>query len=305
MPEYSFHLVKECDMCGADPSAFQLLGLRLNRSQGIYPRRAGGIAVAVKKCRRCDLIFADPQPRPARLLDHYCEPDEYWPASYFELDRTYMRREIGDAKRLLNFQSGMKALDIGAGIGKAMRSLTDAGFDTYGFEPSEKFRELAIGHTGIQAARLQHIGIEDAEYPSGFFDFVTFGAVLEHLQSPSESIVKALRWLKEEGIIHIEVPSSRYLLASLMNIYFLLWGTTYVTHISPMHEPFHLFEFGLESFRLHGRRAGYNVAFHEFGVGEILHLPRILHAPFRWYMERSGSGMQLTVYLRKVSAKEN
>lgn len=299
MLEYSFHRVEACNMCGAPPSSFQLLGLRLNRSQGMLPRKADGIAVAVKKCRRCELIFADPQPRPDRLSDHYDEPEEYWPASYFELDAAYMQREIGDAKRLLNFQSGMKALDIGAGIGKAMRSLSVAGFDTYGFEPSEKFRELAIERTGIDADRLQHAGIEDADYPPEFFDFVTFGAVLEHLQSPGESIEKALRWLKPEGIVHIEVPSSRYLLARLMNAYFRLWGTTYVTHISPMHEPFHLFEFGLESFRLHGRKAGYDIAFHEVGVGEILHLPRILHGPFRWYMDRSATGMQLTIYLRK------
>jgi len=72
-----------------------------------------------------------------------------------------------------------------------------------------------------------------------------------------------------------------------------------VTNISPMHSPFHYFEFGLRPFELHGQRAGYEVARHDYGVGEVLHFPKIMHAPLRWYMARTDTGMQLTVYLRK------
>lgn len=41
----------------------------------------------------------------------------------------------------------MRALDIGAGLGKGMLSLQNAGFDTYGFEPSIPFYEKAMATT--------------------------------------------------------------------------------------------------------------------------------------------------------------
>jgi 2-polyprenyl-3-methyl-5-hydroxy-6-metoxy-1,4-benzoquinol methylase len=43
-------------------------------------------------------------------------------------------------------------------------------------------------------------------FPEAHFDFITFGAVLEHLYDPSMSIHKAMSWLKPSGIMHIEVP---------------------------------------------------------------------------------------------------
>ncbi len=85
--------------------------------------------------------------------------------------------------------------------------------------------------------------VEDADFPARSFDFITFGAVLEHLYSPSLALSRALGWLRPGGIIQAEVPSSDHLLSKLLNFYFRLRGTNYVTHLSPMHPPFHLYEF--------------------------------------------------------------
>ena len=276
------------------------MGMRLNRSQGRNPRRATGIAVSVKKCRACELVFADPQPIPERFDAHYGAAEDYWKTGQFDEEPSYFADEIASAKRLLPFHDGMRALDIGAGLGKAMRALTLAGFDTYGIEPSPEFRKAAIAHGGIAEDRLTLAGIEHANFPAGHFDFVTFGAVLEHLQSPSGSIERALEWLKPGGVIQAEVPSSRWLVSRLVNAYYRLCGTLLVTNISPMHVPYHLFEFSPKSFELHGRRARYEIAEQRFMVCSIHHAPRILHAPLRWWMRRSETGMQLEVYLQPL-----
>ena len=295
---YTFRSADSCNMCGASQEDLRPLGMRLNRSQGFSPKRLTGVAVGVRKCASCGLIFSDPQPIPDRFDDHYGDADEYWQDDYFADDPSYFKREIAAAKPLLPAGGKWKALDIGAGIGKAMQALTAAGFEAWGMEPSVAFRDIAIKR-GLAPERLVLGGIENASYPSGTFDFVTFGAVLEHLADPAAALARALDWLKPGGIIQVEVPSSKYLIARLTNLYFRLRGTNYVTNISPMHAPYHFFEFGLRSFELHGARCGYDVAHHVYGVGEILHFPRIMHAPLRWYMERTGTGMQLTVYLRK------
>lgn len=77
--KYSFSSVSVCNMCGAPAAAFRVVGLRMNRSQGFQPKKVDGIAVSIKRCVQCGLIFADPCPVPDQLSDHYgIPPEEYW-----------------------------------------------------------------------------------------------------------------------------------------------------------------------------------------------------------------------------------
>jgi SAM-dependent methyltransferase len=278
--------------------------MRLNRSQGRKPRAVSGIAVGVMQCRRCDLIFSNPLPIPADISDHYgMPPEEYWHPDYFNADPTYFAAEIATAKRLLGFRPGMKALDIGAGLGKAMTALGSAGFDTYGIEPAGSFRKAAAARMGIDPRRISAATMEEAEFDFKF-DFITFGAVLEHLYHPAQAIERALTWLAPGGVVQIEVPSSSHLLARFLNLYFRLSGTNYVTHISPMHPPFHLYEFGLRSFLANAARTGYRIVEHEFHQNGVLFvpIPRLFHRPISSWMRRKKQGMQLTVWLGKGEA---
>jgi SAM-dependent methyltransferase len=289
---YEFKSVPRCNMCGSHDS--KLLGLRLSSSQGRNPRRAEGVGISVKKCLDCGLVYSDPLPVPHDIADHYgVPPEDYWHAEYLSWTRDYMSREIEAAKRLLAFRPGMKALDVGVGIGMAVKSLNIAGFDVWGCEPSAPFRTKAIEVMGCDADRIQLAAVEEADYPPGFFDFISFGAVLEHLYDPHAALEKAMAWLKPGGIVHCDVPSADHLVSKIINLYFQLWGTNYVTHLSPMHPPYHLYEFTPRSFR------DFQLADHWTEVCTIYNLPRFLHPPLRWCMDKFGSGMQLTVFLRR------
>jgi SAM-dependent methyltransferase len=179
-----------------------------------------------------------------------------------------------------------------------MTALNAAGFDTYGLEPSPTFRNAALAR-GADPKRLIADQVETATFGRQF-DLITFGAVLEHLQHPAACIERALTWLKPGGLIHIEVPTSRHLIAKIINGYNRLRGTRYVTHLSPMHPPYHLYEFGLKSFQAHGRIAGYDVAHHRFDENRVLMvpIPKLLHPPLEWMMKRFDRGMMLHVWLR-------
>ena len=143
------------------------MGLRLNHSQGRKPRQAAGIAVSVKKCGICELVFADPQPIPDNLQAHYGAPEDYWTDEQFKEEPNYFAHEIATAKRLLTFREGMRALDVGAGLGKAMRALASAGFDAYGLEPSVEYREAALARGQVSEQRLALAAVEHADYPTG------------------------------------------------------------------------------------------------------------------------------------------
>lgn len=297
--EYVFTESKTCNMCGCPESKF--LGQRMNRSQGLRPRRKTGITVSIVKCKKCGLIYSNPQPTPLDIQSHYgIPPEEYWQESYFIDDPMYGLSEINTAKGLMDFEKGMKALDIGAGIGKCMNALTLAGFEAYGIEPSEQFRTKAISRMGIMPERLVNSTLEDADYPNNEFDFITFGAVLEHLCDPSESIIKTIQWLKPSGVLHIEIPSSDYLINKMFNWYYKLTGSNFVANISPMHEPYHLFEFTLKSFKKHAAQNDYKVAEHQYHACTVPLLPNFTHRPLQWYMDKTNTGMELSLWLKHL-----
>jgi ubiquinone/menaquinone biosynthesis C-methylase UbiE len=297
---YFFQEITHCEMCRDLTNNHKILGQRLNGSQGFRPKKKTGISVSVKKCTKCQLIYSSPQPVPFDIQDHYgIPPENYWVPEYFNWTPAYYANEIDTLIKLKKIEKGMKALDIGAGIGKCMLSLSNAGFDAYGFEPSEPFYERAISKMNIPLEKLKLGKLEEVEYEENTFDFITFGAVFEHLYHPADGLEKAMRWLKPGGVIHIEVPSSKHLIAKIFNAYYRLVGTNYVTSISPMHTPFHLYEFGYNSFAELSKKLNYKILVHEYYVCDIYHIPKFLHFPLRKIMKWTDTGMQLTVWLTK------
>jgi SAM-dependent methyltransferase len=261
-----------------------------------------GLATGVKRCLDCGLNFSDPRPIPESLDDHYgMSPEDYWRADKLtQPPPGFFAYEIETARRLLPNRSAGRALDVGAGTGQVMTALTAAGFDVWGIEPGAQFRELAM-RLGAPAERIKASSIEKADFPDASFDFVSFGAVLEHLQEPAAAIERTMRWLRPGGLVHAEVPSSKWLMAKIANLFFRLRGTNYVTNLSPMHPPYHLYEFTLDSFKAHGRRHGYEIAESKVEVCTVLGIPKPIRKPFAWWMEATGTGMQLIVWLRKVA----
>ena len=286
-------------MCGSDPKDQRLIGRRLDQRQGLWPRRKLGISTSILRCRQCGLVYPNPMPLPESVAQHYdVEPGEYWQESYFRVDPDLLRDQIQTFVRLAGRRPCGRALDIGAGIGKAMIALDRAGFETEGIEPSATFRRTAIERMGVPENHLHLLSIEDAAFAEGSFDFINFAAVLEHLVDPASMLAKIVTWLKPEGLMYVEVPSSAFLLSRLVHLFYRLTGADYVINTCPMHVPYHLYEFGLDSFTRHGKRAGYSVVFREY-FPCAAYMPRILIGPFNMVMSWTDTGMQLAVWLRK------
>lgn len=296
---YHFHAIAACNMCGEPTDHHPVLGRRLNQSQGRSPWKKPGIAVAVQRCTNCGLIYSNPQPVPVDLQDHYgVPPEEYWTDAYFTVKPGAYDHDMSRLKTLMDFTPGMRFLDIGAGVGHQMIYYEGQGFDVHGIEPSVPFHARAIARMGIPPERLDNVAMEDATFPTAAFDFISFGVVLEHLYDPSEALAQAMHWLKPGGLVHIEVPSAEWLINRLSNVYYRLRGSDYVGNISPMHPPYHLHEFSLEAFHQNGARNGYRVAHHDRYVCPT-YMPRIFDRPLRWIMQRTGTGMQLSVWLKR------
>jgi len=298
--KYIFTDINSCNMCGNPTSLNKVMGLRLSTSQGLRPKSKTGIAVSVLKCTKCSLIYSNPLPIPENIQDHYgLPPEAYWNTVNYVWDENYFANEISILKKLMPLSIGMKSLDIGAGLGRGMISLEKAGFDSYGFEPSEPFYNKAIEKMGINKNKLKLGQLETIDYPHDEFDFISFGAVLEHVYNPSESIRRAMQWLKPGGIMHIEVPSSHHLPTRIINTYYKLIGTSFVSNISPMHVPFHLYEFGLKSFQQLALKQSFAIADYQYEPCEVLNFPAFTHPLLKFIMKKTNTGLQLIIWLKK------
>jgi hypothetical protein len=90
-------------MCGADTSDHKILGQRLNRSQGMRPKRKRGISTTVMQCTTCSLIYSNPQPVPHDIQDHRHSARRLLAIGMFALDPSYSE---AIAKKELAFSPG-------------------------------------------------------------------------------------------------------------------------------------------------------------------------------------------------------
>jgi len=301
-----FQEIKSCNACGADASESKVLGSRLDKQQGWKPWKKKGVATTVCQCVKCGLIYANPLPTLSSLEETYAiDPTEYWNANSLSYDanKGYFSREVAKAVELLRLvspsKSNLRALDIGAGAGKAMRALMDHNFIVDGIEPIPSFREVAIKVNNINPENIKLSSIEKFQPPKEYYDFITFGAVLEHLQNPLDSLLKAYEALAPGGIMHAEVPNANWLIARIADITYRLRITHYTTHLSPLHSPFHLYEFTDRSLVALAKRLGLEIASLEFLVCSQPNMPSIVQPLLRRIMHRTNSGMQISVFLRK------
>jgi 2-polyprenyl-3-methyl-5-hydroxy-6-metoxy-1,4-benzoquinol methylase len=241
-------------------------------------------------------------PIPKTVEQHYgVQPESFWSKDYFAIDPNYLKPQVKRFESLYGRSvrgANLTALDVGAGIGKAMIALSSAGFDTFGVEPSEQFYKRAIDTMGVSERRLKLTTVEEASFEKASFDFIIMEAVLEHLYDPSSVIQKALGWLKPGGFIYIEVPSADYLMSRLARLFYKMTGSDYVINTCPMHAPFHLYEFTIRSFMLHSNNYHYRIARYEYYVCES-YMPRVAKPLFNATMKASNTGMEFVIWLAK------
>lgn len=300
---YQFKPVDTCAMCGAGEDQ-RILGRRLNQTHGWAPHRVSGVATTIVRCGACGLVYSNPLPIPNDVCDHYNIPaEQYWPEDAFVIEGLFTR-ELEILSQLAGPLAGLKALDIGSGVGRGLRVMESRGIEAYGLEPSPSFCNAAIERMGIMPERLITSPLETASLEPASFDFINFSGVLEHVYDPSAALATALKWTKLGGLLHVEVPSSRWLVSKLANLYFRACGTDLVTHLSPMHKPFHLFEFAAESFERNGRTNGYFVARRDYEVCTSYNVPAFAGRILYPLMKATNSGMMLSVWLVKGRVAE-
>lgn len=133
--------------------------------------------VAFFHCEHCDLIFREPASFPdwgrqkVRYDQHNNSLDD---KRYLE----YFQQFIVPLKKHLDEAGLRQGLDWGAGPGPALaQELRKLNFEIVNYDP-----------------------IYFPDMPKGLFDFVTTTEVIEHFQTPFESLSEVLDFVKEKGV---------------------------------------------------------------------------------------------------------
>lgn len=100
----------------------------------------------------------------------------------------------------------LKVLEIGCACGATLLKIKDLypNAEVFGIELDENSAKIAKTFADVRV-----VNIEDADlgYKEGFFDYIIFADVLEHLYNPLRSLKKIKKYLKKDGYIIASIPN--------------------------------------------------------------------------------------------------
>lgn len=233
-----------CLVCNS--ASGKILGVRGNREYtGADPDAEPHLFTNVVECSNCGFIYTNPQINGVEFLEteYYNNPEQYQSDYNGNVAQMYLHR-LGFIK---NFVSGGALLDVGAGKGEFVAAAQENGFEAVGVEPSPRFCEYAEKH--FKATVFNGLLETCAELKNRQFDVITLHHVFEHVEKPHELLENLKSFLKDDGIIYIEVPNTQSVTAKLIDVYFRLRGKNWSSRLSPLHPPYHKYGYNLKSLK--------------------------------------------------------
>jgi len=179
------------------------------------------------RCRRCGLIYQNPQLTPAELARYY--PPEYHPFLPAIEDERYpwrrwdRRRGVDRRCRAVIARATVhtgRVLDVGCATGVFLDGMRRWGWQAYGVEPNPVASAYARERLGLDVvtAELEVAGLADE-----YYDVVTFWDVLEHVPDPRRTLAEARRVLRPGGLLVLSLPSIGSIEARLFGCYWAGW----------------------------------------------------------------------------------
>ena len=210
-------LIKKCEICESKEFEFVFEGK--DKSLEIPGK------FRLVKCKKCGVLFINPQPS-YKELEKYYSSDKYYSLKkininskktklklflykiYFNPKRKnyFLRLLFSPIKFLVRgteITKNKRLLDIGCGSGQFLYEMKRLDLKVSGIEPGE-FDEKAAEKEGLN---IKKMSLEKAKFKLNSFDLITMNHVLEHMSNPLESLREVKRILKKEGRFIVSVPN--------------------------------------------------------------------------------------------------
>jgi 2-polyprenyl-3-methyl-5-hydroxy-6-metoxy-1,4-benzoquinol methylase len=163
----------------------------------------------VHKCNNCGLGILDPRPGKDELDELYAQA--YFQSHYnaaLSPSSAEMKKRLQQENHRLRFFRKLKpqgkVLDIGCGRGYFLLACRQAGYEVAGIDISA----AAASYVSNELKIPVHIGgIDQIALAAGSFDVITMWHSLEHTADPNSYLQSAGKWLKDDGILIVDVPN--------------------------------------------------------------------------------------------------
>jgi SAM-dependent methyltransferase len=203
-PKRLFMETVRCNLCGSTnyETLFRGPDLLLEREDELF---------YLVKCEQCGLVYQNPRPTQYEIGQYY--PQEYEPYN-MDKDLNWIYRKVlmyGIEKRcrIINSihgrQNGGRLLDVGCSTGIFLNAIKRHRlWDVRGIEISEYAAQIAKNQNHLEVFQGT---LEQANYPTGFFDIVTLWDVMEHMPDPSGTLEEIYRITKPQSNLVLRVPN--------------------------------------------------------------------------------------------------
>jgi 2-polyprenyl-3-methyl-5-hydroxy-6-metoxy-1,4-benzoquinol methylase len=195
-----------CNLCGSD------------RTKKLYYIDRFKTRFSVVKCKRCGLVYMNPQLSEKEISNLYNEEYYQGTADYsYQDERKHAKAaKIIHDKRLQVIEKYVKKgrmLDIGCSFGIFLDAARQRGWDAYGVELSKH----ATGYAK-KSLRLNVFNgtLERARFRSNFFDVILMAELIEHLPDPAKTLQECNRILKKGGLLVVQTSNEESLYAKLL-----------------------------------------------------------------------------------------
>ncbi len=215
-------------------------GQRDTGTQDIKCRLCGNVSLltnltfgerTLARCASCKVMQVEPFPSHEEILSFYdgenfAKEDGTRFIGIAEKISVWFRKQR--AKHIDNLvqKENARILDVGAGRGVMLNHLKNLGWETHGTITGD---------------------LRAAKFPPVYFDVVTLFHVLEHLESPIETLEEISRVIKPCGFLVLEAPNASGLLPRLFKTRWFGYNI-----------PVHLFHFTPESLKKVLRDSGFS-----------------------------------------------
>ena len=192
----------------------------------LFDRDRYRMGIVTTGCKSCGMIFINPQPTPAAMLDFYVNhyrkfyesmatPTlEYIAKGPFQARADFVVGALRDVIRIdqpkrPNLPKATQTmLDIGCSEGTLLKTFGESfpTFECYGLEPDANFAQFASKNSNAKK-------VVATDFESFFaaneqrYDLVTLTHVLEHILDPIEILTSIRNVLQPGGHFYVEVPN--------------------------------------------------------------------------------------------------
>ncbi|MFM7203874.1 MAG: class I SAM-dependent methyltransferase [Myxococcota bacterium] len=168
-------------------------------------------------------LMSEGYPSLAQLSHQYFSAHQ----SQSEARQARLNRFLTYLGRLIRLEAGSKMLVVGCGPHpQTVRTLKQTGYDAVGIEPVGSFVTEArnyLGHfDGVLEGSAEHLPV-----PDGSQQLIFMESVLEHVDSPLDSLKEMLRALQPGGVLYVQTTNRLSIREALslgeFNVRFFNW----------------------------------------------------------------------------------